>query len=106
VLSGAGTAFAAVDKAIQAGAIPDGMSRTLAIVEATPANAVPWTKPDDLAFDPDEPLAGVGNPRRPGGLFLIGFFDGSVRAIMPDELNPEVFRALVTPAGGEAVGLD
>jgi hypothetical protein len=105
VLSGAGTAFAAADKAIQAGEITDGLSRTLAIVEATPDNAVPWTKPDDLEFDPERPLAGVGNPRRPGGLFAAGFFDGHVRMLTPD-VDPNVFKALATPAGGESVGLD
>ncbi|MFM8414623.1 MAG: DUF1559 domain-containing protein, partial [Planctomycetota bacterium] len=105
VLTGKGMAFAAPDEPIDFSAISDGTSRTLAIVEATPDNAVPWTKPDDVEFDPDEPLAGVGNPHRAGGLFAAGFFDGSVRMLTPD-LDPDVFRALATPAGGEPVGLD
>lgn len=106
VLTGKGTPFTAADKAIHLDDITDGTSRTVAIVEASPDQAVPWTKPDDLEFDPAEPLAGVGNPRRPGGLFLGGFFDGSVRTFTPEEIDPQLFRALVTPAGGEQISLD
>lgn len=105
VLTGKGTPFTAADKAIEAGDITDGLSRTLAIVEVTPDDAVPWTKPDEFEFDPERPLAGVGNPRRPGGLFAAGFFDGHVRMLTPD-VDPDVFKALATPAGGERVGLD
>ena len=105
VLTGKGTTFAAPDKAPTLAQISDGTSRTLAIVEALPTNAVPWTKPDDIEFDPERPLTGVGNPRRAAGVFLGGMMDGSVRMLTP-ELDPEVFKALVTPNGGESVGLD
>ncbi|MFM7138151.1 MAG: hypothetical protein ACKO1M_13945, partial [Planctomycetota bacterium] len=105
VLTGAGTAFVAPDHAIRLSRVVHGMTRTLAIVEATPDMAVPWTKPDDVEFDPEEPLAGVGNPRRPGGAFAVGMMEGSVRILTPD-VEPEVFKALVTPSGGEPVGLD
>jgi hypothetical protein len=106
VFTGRGTPFPAPGQALDAGDIQDGMSNTLAIVEASPDQAVPWTKPDDLEFDPEQPLAGVGNPRRPGGLFITGFFDSHTATIMPDEIDPEVFKAVVTPAGGEPVSLD
>lgn len=105
VMSGEGTAFVAPADAMGFDGISDGTSKTIAIVEALPENAVPWTKPDDIEFNPDLPLAGVGNPRRTGGLFAAGFFDGSIRMITPD-VAPELFGALVTPAGGEQVGLD
>jgi hypothetical protein len=105
VLSGKGTPFAAPGRGLRAGGISDGMSRTIAIVEATPDKAVPWTKPEDIEFNPDQPLAGVGNPQRPGGMFVGGMLDGSVRMIAPD-LDPDVFKALVTPNGGEPLGLD
>ena len=42
------------------GQISDGASRTVAIVEATPENAVPWTKPADLPYDPQKPLPKLG----------------------------------------------
>ena len=50
-------------------------------------------------------FAGVGNPRRQAGLFVAAMLDGSVRVLTPD-IDPEVFKSLVTPTGGEPVGLD
>jgi len=38
-------------------------------------------------------------------MFVGGMLDGSVRMIAPD-LDPDVFKALVTPNGGEPLGLD
>ena len=105
VLTGKATPFPVPDRNPRLAGISDGMSNTLAIVEAMPDNAVPWSKPDDIEFDPEQPLAGVGNPRRQGGLFVAGMMDGSVRIRTPD-IDPEVFKALVTPSGGEPVGLD
>jgi hypothetical protein len=102
VLTGPGTPFAKPADGLRLGEISDGASRTVAIVEVTPENAVPWTKPDDLEFDPERPLAGVGNPRRAGGMFGVGFFDGHVQMLPPDA-SPDVFRAFVTPAGGESI---
>lgn len=102
VLTGPGTPFPEPGRALNLGQISDGTSRTLAVVEVTPDNAVPWTKPEDHPFDPARPLAGVGNPLRAGGLFLGGFFDGHVEAFTPDQ-DPDVFKALVTPAAGETV---
>lgn len=105
VLAGPGTSFAAPAKGLRVADITDGTSNTLALVEATPENAVPWTKPDDIEYDPKRPLAGIGNPWRPGGIFAVAMFDGSVRMVSPD-VDQEVFKRLVTPAGGEPVELE
>jgi hypothetical protein len=105
VFTGKDTLFPVPDRNPQMATISDGLSRTLAIVEAMPDKAVPWTKPDDIEFNPEEPLAGVGNPRRQAGLFVAAMLDGSVRVLTPD-IDPELFKALVTPNGGEPVGLD
>ena len=102
VLTGEDTPCATPDKGISIHRITDGTSRTLFVVEAMPDRAVPWTKPADLAFDPERPLDGIGNPQRSGGVFLGGFCDGSVHAFNPD-VDPDVFKALATPAGGESV---
>ncbi len=102
VISGEKTAFVKPGEGPRFGAITDGTSNTLAVVEAVPDRAVPWTKPDDIPFDPKRPLAGVGNPQRPGGVFIVGMFDGSVRTLTPN-LDPDVFKRLVTPDGGEVV---
>lgn len=102
VITGAGTPFATPGDGPGLRDILDGSSKTLAILRVMPHTAVPWTKPEDHPFDPDEPLAGFGQPEPSSGGVLGGFFDGSVRALRPD-IDLETFRAYVTPAGGEAI---
>jgi len=83
---------------------PDGPSNTLLLAEA--AEAVPWTKPVDLEFDPDKPTP------RLGGLFTpawptraIGFnalyADGSVHFITPS-VSDDIIRAMITRNGKES----
>jgi hypothetical protein len=77
--------------------VPDGLSNTLMIVEAS--EAVPWYKPDVLAYDGVLPLPKLGDK---SGRFLAAFADGSVRLFhtTPDE---KTLRALITINGGEDV---
>ena len=83
--------------------VTDGTSNTIMVVESK--DAVPWTKPDDLKFDPDAKpsLYGAGSPH-PGG-FNAAFADGSVRFIK-NTVNPDVWKALITRAGGEVITAD
>ena len=78
----------------------DGMSQTILFVEVDEDRAVPWAKPEDIQYDPANPLAGLGSMRR--GSILVSFADGSVRAISAD-VDPEVFHGSVTPSGGEPI---
>ena len=60
---------------------------------------VPWTKPDDIPFDP----SGQFPPRR----FLADGFnalicDGSVRGIKK-QIDPDILKAMITRAGGEVI---
>ena len=89
------------DKARKPADITDGLSHTIAVVEADENRAVTWTKPDDWEFDATSPLAGLGNAHPSG--FCALFCDGSVQFISKD-IDPTVFKALLTIAGGEAVG--
>jgi hypothetical protein len=77
----------------------DGTSNTFLIVEA--GRAVPWTKPEDIVYDANQPLPQLG-----------GIFRGGFNAVMGDAagvwvnrtlVNDNTIRALITPAGGEAL---
>jgi hypothetical protein len=78
----------------------DGTSKTLLVVEAV--NPVPWTKPEDLPYSPDQPLPKLG------GVFSHGFnvlmADGSIRRF-PKDINEKTIRAAITWNGGEWVHL-
>jgi hypothetical protein len=78
--------------------VTDGTSNTIFLVDADDAHAVPWTKPEELAFDPKEPAKGLST--RFGDGFLVGFVDGSVH-FLPKKLPKETLRALFTRNGGE-----
>jgi hypothetical protein len=80
------------------GGCPDGTSGTLLIVEG--GTAVPWTKPEDLIYDPDKPLPTLGGVFKDG--IVAGFGDGSVR-FLTRNLDEETIRSLITRNGGEPV---
>jgi hypothetical protein len=82
----------------------DGMTKTILLADA--AEAVPWTKPADLVFDPNGPLPCFGRLNR--NTFTVGFADGSVRDYLHPDNAKRVrhLRALITWKGGEKVDLD
>ena len=82
--------------------IRDGTSNTIMILEADDSQAVVWTKPDDLNFDPKDPLKGLGHLVE-GGFHTV-LMDGSARRIS-NKITPELMKALVTPAGGEIIDM-
>jgi prepilin-type processing-associated H-X9-DG protein len=99
---GAGAMFE-TGRDIGIASVTDGTSNTIAVTEAS--EAVPWTKPADLPFDPQaQPsLYGAGSSH-PGG-FNCGFADGSVRFIK-NSISAVVFKALVTRNGREVINAD
>lgn len=80
--------------------IVDGTSNTIVLIESPDAAAVPWTKPDDFEFDPENPAKGLFG-MRPGAV-IAGFGDGSVRTI-PESIDPEILKALFEQNDGKAV---
>ncbi len=79
--------------------ITDGLSNTWMVVEAE--EGVPWTKPDDLEFDPKKDLPKLGKFFKGGFNVLYG--DGSVRFYKD---VPKSAKAMITRGGGEVIGND
>jgi hypothetical protein len=82
--------------------ITDGTSNTILVVESKAR--VPWTKPEDIPFDPVEPLADLlavlGGSQ--SETFQAVMCDGAVRGF-PRTLPENVLKLLITRSGGEPV---
>jgi len=100
VFHGPGAAFEG-QRPLRITTFTDGTSNTILIVEG--ADAVPWTKPADLAFDPKKPLPKVGAMFKDA--FLAALADGSVHKLKKT-VKENTLRALITRNGGEPVMLD
>jgi uncharacterized protein (TIGR03067 family) len=91
---GKGTAFEG-PKGIGIASITDGTSNTAFFVEAS--KAVPWSKPDDLPYDPAKPLPELGGVDK-GGFFL-AWMDGSVDFIKKP-IEEKLLRLAITRQDG------
>jgi hypothetical protein len=80
---------------------PDGRSNTFLIVEAGPP--VPWTKPEEIPFDPDGPVPELEGVFKDG--FRVVMADGSRRWVKKGT-EPWAIRAAITRNGGEPAGFD
>jgi Protein of unknown function (DUF1559) len=99
VFVGAGAAFEG-PAGVSLKDFKDGMSSTFLIVEA--GDAAPWTKPDELPYDPKGPLPALGGYFSEG--FVAALADGSVRTVST-KTPEDVIRAAITRSGGETVSL-
>ncbi len=85
--------------------ITDGTSNTIAVAEA--ADAVVWTKPDDIMLpgrDVPKDLKKKFGGHFPGG-FNVLLWDGSVRFVK-DTVSDRTLGAALSPNGGEVLGGD
>jgi hypothetical protein len=82
---------------------PDGVANTILIIEA--ADPVPWTKPDELVYDPDRPLPRLGG-HYPGGANAT-LADGSAMFLrVGNGLSDETLRRAIDPKDGKPLGAD
>jgi hypothetical protein len=93
-VTGLGTAFGDGTTETKLHDFVDGTSNTILVVEAD--NAVPWTRPDDWQFDPNNPTRGLGNQRLGG--FLAVFADAHTEFI-ESTTPPEVVGRMMTRDG-------
>jgi hypothetical protein len=93
IITGPGTAFDDT-RTISAAEIKDGSANTIAIIGG--AKPVPWTKPEELRYSPDQPLPFLG-------LYSV-FADGSVRPLSTG-LDEKTRRQLISRQRGAKVDL-
>ena len=75
----------------------DGLSNTILFAQANSDFAAQWTRPQDIAYDPLDPLHGVGSIGSTE--FYVGFADAHVEAI-PNKIPAAMFHHLVTRNDG------
>jgi hypothetical protein len=84
------------------GSFTDGLSNTFMLVEAE--REVPWTKPDDLPFDPDAKMLPKLGGAFPGGFHAL-FGDGSVR-FLKSTTKPETLKLYIQRNDGMVIPND
>jgi hypothetical protein len=80
----------------------DGTSWTILIAEA--GEPVPWTKPEDIPYDPNKPLPKLGGLFRGRWSFVMA--DGEVRTYPKGYPSESTLRAAITAYGGEIMNGD
>jgi hypothetical protein len=79
----------------------DGLSDTILVIEA--GEPVPWTKPEELPYDPDQPLPPLSAPFKDMIRLAMGF--GGARHIrLP--ISEASLRAAITRNGNDTLGPD
>jgi type II secretory pathway pseudopilin PulG len=86
VFTGKNTMFSNT-KGIRAPDVTGGLSETIMIVAAK--RDIPWTKPEDIEFDPAKPLPELGLD---GRFIAAAFGDGSVRLLEKD-MNEQILKS-------------
>lgn len=83
------------------GMILDGLSNTILIVES--AKTVPWTKPDEILYDPSGPPLQVSDINPQG--FNVVMADCTVRFIPPN-LPSDALKAFITRGASDAAAVE
>jgi hypothetical protein len=83
------------------GDFPDGTANTILLIEA--GKPVPWSSPEDLAYDPDGPLPDLQPIFRDG--FRVAMADGSVIWFRKD-INERTLREAIRRDDGDKIDPD
>ena len=104
VVVGKSTAFRPDWKPVRLQDITDGTDRTILVGESL--HTVPWTKPEDLPFDMNQPLGGLGSRHgyHDNG-FNVVFANSSVH-FLKSSIDPTLLRTLLLRDDVQMVGPD
>jgi hypothetical protein len=101
VFVGKGAAFEGREGLLYPAAFSDGTNQTILVIEA--GEPIPWTKPEELVYDPNGPLPELRGLYKKG--FMVGLADGSDRFVLK-EVSERTLRAAITRNGDDCPGLD
>jgi hypothetical protein len=80
--------------------VRDGLTKTVMVVEVSDARAVEWTRPDDFAFDPQNPIEGLVGLRQDG--FLVLSADASA-CFIPSSVSAVIVNGWFDKSDGNSV---
>jgi hypothetical protein len=75
------------------------------VLVAEAGESVPWTKPQDLRYDPGKPLPPLGDQFPNARGFFVALADGDVRFVGP-EVSEQTLRNAITRNDGRPPGPD
>lgn len=97
-LTGPGTVFAKENEQATFRDITDGSSNTIMFLSGE--SNVPWTKPQDIEYDPEKNISMESLPFKDG--FQASLFDGSVQ-FYPKDLDPKTLHLLIQANDGNPI---
>jgi hypothetical protein len=82
--------------------VSDGTSNTLLAVESS--DAVPWTKPEEIDYQPGGPLPALGLPK--SDFVMVLMVDGSVRLVNKKKCSTASWHNAIQINDGQVLGAD
>ncbi len=80
--------------------VQDGLSNTIAIIDAPPSAAIDWANPEPWILSKDDPMSDVFGDR---DSVRVGMLDGAIIVLEREGMTNEKLKAMLTIAGGEVI---